>query len=385
MNTNTEPLSIIETPVLVVSDYLTLRPTDIDDTERFMRLVAENQTHLKKWFRDPASPSTADDRRKMMAADLEAVERGGRHWWMIELNDELVGTIDIHQISKYPRAGLVGYWLGEKFTGKGIMTDSLRAVLNWAFTEHNFLRIEIQMAIENRASSAVPERLGIRREAIFRQSNIINGAIQDMAGYAVFADNWPPKPPEPALPAREVRVDDEILLRQDIETDRDDMWKALGAGRDYVSKYLPWMSAYNVEDDHARGYNTRRNERDNFDGSGHYIIEYKGEFAGTVGFGSHNRNNGAEIGYWLRQDLQGRGIMTRSVEAVITMLIVDVGIHRVTIRAATSNLPSRGIPERLGFHYEGTMRGASYVNNEYMDLEIYSMIDHEWRARSKNA
>ena len=67
------------------------------------------------------------------------------------------------------------------------------------------------------------------------------------------------------------------------------------------------------------------------------------------------------------------------------MLIVDVGIHRVTIRAATSNLPSRGIPERLGFKHEGTMRDNSYVNNEYMDLEIYSMIDHEWLKHSKNA
>jgi RimJ/RimL family protein N-acetyltransferase len=31
------------------------------------------------------------------------------------------------------------------------------------------------------------------------------------------------------------------------------------------------------------------------------------------------------------------------------------------------------------------MRGASYVNNEYMDLEIYSILDHEWLKRSKNA
>ncbi len=60
-------------------------------------------------------------------------------------------------------------------------------------------------------------------------------------------------------------------------------------------------------------------------------------------------------------------------------------MHRITIRATTSNLRSRGIPERLGFKHEGTMRDGSYVNNVYMDLEIYSMLDHEWLARSKNA
>ena len=150
------------------------------------------------------------------------------------------------------------------------------------------------------------------------------------------------------------------------------MRKALDAGRDNIRRYLPWMSTY-------------KTESDNFDSSRGYIIEYNGELVGTVGFGTPTRDNGVEIGYWLRQDLQGRGIVARSVEKIIDMLIHEMGFHRVDIRASTSNLPSRGIPERLGFTYEGTMRGASYVNNEYMDLEIYSILDHEWLKRSKNA
>ena len=145
------------------------------------------------------------------------------------------------------------------------------------------------------------------------------------------------------------------------------------------------MAAYKTKDDYTRLYTARRLEADNFDGSRGYVVEYNGELAGTVGFGIPNRDNVIEVGYWLRQDLQGKGIMTRSVEAVITMLFVEVGMHRVTIRAATTNLPSRGIPERLGFKHEGTMREGGFVNNEYLDLEIYSMLDHEWLARSKNA
>ena len=105
----------------------------------------------------------------------------------------------------------------------------------------------------------------------------------------------------------------------------------------------------------------------------------------TASTGIGSSNNIVNVGYWLRQDLEGRGIMTRSVEAVITMLIVEIGVHQITIKAATSNLPSQGIPKRLGFKHDGTARDASYVNNEYMDLEIYSMLDHEWLARSTNA
>ncbi|MDG0870609.1 GNAT family N-acetyltransferase [Candidatus Lucifugimonas marina] len=206
-----------------------------------------------------------------------------------------------------------------------------------------------------------------------------------MAIYAILADNWPPKAPVPALPPKEVRVDNEILLRPILDSDRDDMWKALNAGCDYLGEYLPWMSDYKTEDDHTIGFNTRRREQDNFDGSRGYLLEYKGQLAGTVGFRAPNRDNVTEVGYWLRQDLQGQGIMIRSVESVITMLFVEVGLHRVTIRAATSNLRSRGIPERLGFKHEGTMRDGGFVNNEYLDLEIYSMLDHEWLTRSQDA
>ena len=380
-----EELSTADTPTLVVSDQLTLRPADLDDTEIFMALVAKNHSLLDPWFHSFVPPNTADERRKVMAADLEPSKHHERYWWMIEFEGELVGKIDIHGMHRPSRTGSIGYWIDQDFTGKGIITDSARAVLNWAFTELNFNRVEIVTAIDNTASAAIPERLGIRREAILQQENINNGVFQDMAIYAAFADNWPPKAPARALPATEIRVDNDILLRQHVDSDYDSMWNAFLAGRDYLGAYLPWMAAYKTKDDYTRLYTARRLEADNFDGSRGYVVEYNGELAGTVGFGIPNRDNVIEVGYWLRQDPQGKGIMTRSVEAVITMLFVEVGMHRVTIRAATTNLPSRGIPERLGFKHEGTMREGGFVNNEYLDLEIYSMLDHEWLARSKNA
>ena len=384
-NNGHEKLRIADTPTLIVSESITLRPADLDDTEAFMALKGKNFPILTPWFSSSLPPNTADERRKIMAGDLEETTRHERYWWMIEYNDELVGKIDIHNMHRPSRIGEIGYWLDDDFTGKGIVTESTRAVLDWAFNELNFLRIEIICAVNNTASSAIPERLGIQREAILRKANINRGEIQDMAIYAILADNWPPTQPEPALPRTEIYVDEDILLRQRIEGDKDAQWKALDAGRDYLSEYLPWMSTYPTEEEHSRLFDIRHNETDNFDGSRGYVIEYKGELAGAIGFGKPNRDNGIEVGYWLRQDLQGRGIMTRSVEAVVTMLFVEVGIHRVTIRAATPNLPSRGIPERLGFKREGTMRDGAFVNNEYLDLELYSMIDHEWLARSTNA
>ena len=378
-------INTLETPILNVSDSISLRPSELDDAEIYLQLVANNHDRLSQWLSAPMPPTTVEERRKAQAADLARGDDGKAHWWLIEEDGELAGTIAFHNIQAPNRSAMVGYWLADGFTGKGIMTDSLRAIIDWGFSELNLIRVEIQCSITNRASCAIPERLGLQRESIRRQSEIKKGVVLDMASYAALADNWPPKPPASQYPHFKIRVNDEILLRQAVETDRDDMWKALDAGRDYIGKYIPWMSEYKTEADHTAGYNKRRNEADHFDGSRGYIIEYKGELSGTVGFGTPNSDNGIEIGHWLRQDLQGRGIVTRSVEKIIDMLIHEMGFHRVVIRAATSNLTSRGIPERLGFKYEGTIRGGSFVNNEYMDLESYSILDHEWLKRSSSA
>jgi len=200
-----------------------------------------------------------------------------------------------------------------------------------------------------------------------------------MASYVAFASDWPPAEPDPPLPFKTIDVDTEITLRPTVESYLSPMWNAIGEGRSYLGEYLPWIAGYYTEENYRTGFNKRRFEKDPFARSGEYTIEYLGDLAGGVGFGLPNRDNGVEVGYWLRQDLQGRGIMTRSVTAIINMIFDHMKLHRVTIRAATPNLPSRGVPERLGFTHEGALREAAFVQGRYLDLEVYSMLEHEWR------
>ena len=374
-----------ETPILVAGDSVVLRPADLDDAEHFLNLAAANIDRLSHALGIWDPPPTVEGRRKLMAEDLESVRNGDRHWWMIELDGQLAGAIDIHRIQHRARWGFVGYWLGAEFTGRGIMTRGLRAVIDWAFAERDMIRIEIQSPIGNRESCAVPERLGIRREAIRRQSHIIMGRAYDMASYVAFADNWPPKPPEKPLPAATIAVDDEIRLRPFSKDDQKPMWQAIDDGRGYLGEFMPWVEQQTSFEQHSSEFMKRLLERDVFGREVTYIVEYRGKLAGTVGFHNPSSQNSVEIGYWLREDLQGRGIMTKSVAAVVNMAIVEMGMHRIVIRAATTNHSSRAIPERLGFIHEGTQRDSALARGEYSDLEIYSMLDQEWLARSNNA
>ncbi|MCL4254768.1 MAG: GNAT family N-acetyltransferase, partial [Anaerolineae bacterium] len=83
-----------------------------------------------------------------------------------------------------------GYWLGESFTGQGIITNACKAVISALIYEENVHRIEIQCMVDNVRSRAIPERLGFTYEGIKRESEWINGAFADHAVYSLLDREW---------------------------------------------------------------------------------------------------------------------------------------------------------------------------------------------------
>jgi ribosomal-protein-serine acetyltransferase len=82
----------------------------------------------------------------------------------------------------------------------------------------------------------------------------------------------------------------------------------------------------------------------------------------------------AIIGYWLAEEYEGRGLITRAVRALIDHAFGEWQLHRVEIRAAAENVRSRAVPERLGFTQEGVLREAELVGGEYQDLVVYGLV-----------
>jgi ribosomal-protein-serine acetyltransferase len=123
--------------------------------------------------------------------------------------------------------------------------------------------------------------------------------------------------------------------------------------------------------------------RDFADGIGLVLgVWCREEFAGTVGCHPFDlANKRVEIGYWLAEQWQGRGIMTASCGALMDHLFRDLLMHRIEIRVAPGNYKSRAIPERLGFIQEGVLREAQLRNGCWYDLVMYSMLRDEWEAR----
>ena len=92
-------------------------------------------------------------------------------------------------------------------------------------------------------------------------------------------------------------------------------------------------------------------------------------------------NRNCSIGYWIEQRYQGKGIMTRCCESMLDYLFDELGLHRVTIQCGVANTRSCAIPERLGFTREGLIREGEWVNDHWLDLLTWGMLEQDWRAR----
>lgn len=107
------------------------------------------------------------------------------------------------------------------------------------------------------------------------------------------------------------------------------------------------------------------------------IVESRiGEHIGNVGTFKFNWEvRSGEIGYWLRSDRTGQGLMTEAVLAIRDDLVRRLGFRRIEIRCDDGNLASGRVAERAGFALEGVFRSESLtVQGQPRDTRIYAHV-----------
>lgn len=103
----------------------------------------------------------------------------------IEFGGEAIGGIGFKQGIDIARLSMeMGYWLGEPFWGRGLMTRAVTATSDWAFGHYKVVRLFATTFAHNSASMRVLEKSGFGREGILRRSAVKNGEILDQILYA---------------------------------------------------------------------------------------------------------------------------------------------------------------------------------------------------------
>lgn len=381
---------------LWLSGDLALRLRERHDAPEYFARLAANRGHLGAWFGWARTIDEATTRDRVTAG-LEQFAAGDG--WHADLcwRGEPVGAMWLHFLDGEGGSSEVGYWLSAEHEGKGLVTRALRGLLRHFFEDKKLGRVSIALDPRNQRSAAVVERLRLEPEAVLRRAVMdADGVHGDLAFYGLLREEWLANRDAHGGDATDVStrrspprfalcVDEELDLYLAI-LEREDaaaLGDVVAANAAHLRPWMPWVDGERPGSQRefietrvlpgvARG--------DGFE----CALMVAGRIVGAAGVHDVSpRTRRGSIGYWLDEGHQGRGYVTRAVEAIIERCFT-VGsfdgepFERLDIRAEVDNARSRAVPERLGFTFEGVLRRDRYNGSRYADYAIYSLLRSEW-------
>lgn len=173
-----------------LDDRTKLRKLNPADADALYAAIDRNRARLAEWL--PwltAEYGLADALEFLRRCDAEHRERETLTYGIF-VEKQLAGAVGLHRIDTLNRASSIGYWLGEEFSGRGLMTAACRALVTDAFRDYGLHRIEIRCATGNHRSCAIPLRLGFTEEAILREAEWMRDHWLDLRVFSMLEQNW---------------------------------------------------------------------------------------------------------------------------------------------------------------------------------------------------
>lgn len=169
-------------------------------------------------------------------------------------------------------------------------------------------------------------------------------------------------------------VNDDIILRLPQDKWAKKIYAIVDSQREYLRQWLPWVDRTTS----IHYIKTFLRESILFNKGGQRFttfIFHNNELVGSISFVRINKEHQrGEIGYWLRRDFQGHGIVTKSCIALVDYGFKTLNLQRIEIRILSGNKKSMGIPQMIGFRHEGTLRDNVKLYDTFHDVELFSMI-----------
>ena len=165
----------------LVLERCTIRQWRLGDAESLTRHANNRKIWLAVRDLFP-HPYTIQDAHEFLQ---RTISEGSGMKFCIEIDGVAVGGIGVHPGEDVHRhTATMGYWLGEEFWGRGIMTDGVAAFTDFCFENFHLRRIYAEPFANNRASARVLEKAGFAFEGRLKNNVFKDGNLLDSLLYA---------------------------------------------------------------------------------------------------------------------------------------------------------------------------------------------------------
>lgn len=162
------------------------------DAVDFHKAVLESVEHVSEWLPWCTTEYNLNDAKLWVSSAKETWKNGTDYRFIVEDLDtgNILGTVGINQVVQQHKVGNLGYWIRRSALRQGACTKAAKKVVDYAFNELGFQRIEIHVLVENKPSNSVASKLGGNYEGIFRNKLMHNGKSRPAKCYSIIPSDY---------------------------------------------------------------------------------------------------------------------------------------------------------------------------------------------------
>ncbi len=146
----------------------------------------------------------------------------------------------------------------------------------------------------------------------------------------------------------QLNVDDNLTLKSLSRADAESLFSLVDGNREYLGNFLPWVNQTTSTEDSLEFIKKTEDERAQGLGYG-FGMYVEGALAGHISLMNLEEGKRPEIGYWIAEDVSGKGITSKAAKTIGDFGFNNLGIKEIIIKAEPNNIASNSIAKRLGY------------------------------------
>ena len=176
--------------ILLETDRLILRRFVQEDSEAMYHNWASDDEVTK--FLTWPTHSDVDVTREVLSIWIAGYKKADFYNWAIELKKigEVIGNISVVCVKENIACAELGYCIGTKWWGLGIMPEAGKEVVRYLFEEVEFQRIAATHDKNNSKSGRVMQKIGMTYEGLLRKAGFCNQGVIDEVWYSILKDEY---------------------------------------------------------------------------------------------------------------------------------------------------------------------------------------------------
>lgn len=176
----------------ITDEVVTLRPFQMEDAQGLYAAVRESLFDLKPWMSWAHDDYSMEEARSFIAITRVRWEENTLFAFTITdaKTGSVLGGISLSHLHPVYRLCNIGYWVRTSRHGEGIAGRATKLATRFGFEHVGLVRAEIVIAVENRKSIRVAQKLGAHYEGVMLNRMVVGRSVYDAHMYSIIPQDF---------------------------------------------------------------------------------------------------------------------------------------------------------------------------------------------------